>query len=64
MKDEWQKVVFADSLPVCEDCDEPWCPEHGRHYYACDCIGPTEEDAEYKQIEGVLYARRVSNAAV
>jgi hypothetical protein len=50
---EWKVVVFA------ADCDEDGnCPACGIDYSDCDCPGPTMDDHEYKEINGVLYARR------
>jgi hypothetical protein len=54
---KWQKVVSAADLEECPDCGEPWCEEHNQHYADCDCIGPTQDDAEYKEENGVLYGR-------
>lgn len=49
----WQKVVFS------ADCNEDGdCPHCGVDYGECECIGPTEDDVEYKWIGGVLYGRR------
>jgi hypothetical protein len=58
--DRWKKVVFAADLPQCECCEETWCPECEEHYADCSCIGPTEEDVEYEERDGVLYGRRVA----
>jgi hypothetical protein len=57
---EWELVVFADDLPVCLDCGEPYYTKHNMHYADCPCIGPTEDEqeVEYKTIEGNEYARR------
>lgn len=60
MPGDFQRVVFASELPECEHgCGEKYCYEHDKHYYDCACIGPTEDDVEYKTIDGVLYGRRV-----
>lgn len=55
MSDGWVRVVFAcevdddGNCPVCEDVD----------YGDCPCPGPTMEDEyEYKEINGVLFAKR------
>ena len=53
------RIVFADELPECECCGEPWCPVHLEHYSDCACIGPDNaEDEGYKLINenGILYA--------
>lgn len=55
----WQKVVFAHELSICDCCgEEPFCDLHQTHYGECDCIGPTEDDVEYKEINGELFGRR------
>jgi len=35
--------------PGCEDCefDEPYCHEHSMPAFECNCLGPTEDEAEY-----------------
>lgn len=37
--------------PDCWDCvnDEPWCHEHDMFAYECNCLGPTEDEAEYDE---------------
>lgn len=58
----WKPVVFASDLPLCEDCkEEVWCEKHGLHYWECACIGPTEDDVEYREIDGVLHGRRLAD---
>jgi hypothetical protein len=37
-------IIHADELPKCEDCGEPWCPTHKKHYADCDCIGPSNAE--------------------
>jgi hypothetical protein len=54
---EWQKIVLASELDDCPDCGEPWCEKHQMHYADCDCLGPTQDDVEYKEIDGELYGR-------
>jgi hypothetical protein len=56
---DWIKVVFA------ADCDEDGnCPVCGDDYGDCDCPGPTQEDEfDYEEFDGVLYARRKSDDA-
>jgi hypothetical protein len=54
----WQRVMFA------ADCDpegDGWCQVRGIDPCDCDCVGPTEDDVEYKLIHGVLYGRRVND---
>ena len=53
----WQKVVLAPQTE-CGCCGEPWCSRHKQHYAECPCIGPhQDEEYEYTEREGVLYAR-------
>jgi hypothetical protein len=55
---KWVKIVFADDLPDCPDCEEKWCARHKKHYADCACLGPTQGDVEYRQIRGALYGRK------
>lgn len=55
----WQKVKFADECCKCDCCNEPWCAEHDAHYFECECIAPTEDDVEYDERDGELWARRI-----
>ena len=60
MKKPWKKVVFSDQLLDCPDCcDEKWCPKCKMHFFECNCIGPTMDDVEYKEVEGVWYGRKI-----
>lgn len=58
----WHKVASAADMLECEDCGEPYCPEHEKHYADCDCIGLTEEGVTYKSINGVLFGTRLTPA--
>lgn len=54
------EIIFASDLPDC-DCGEKWCPKHKKHYYECECLGPSElEEKGYKIIEkdGKLFAEK------
>ena len=55
--DEWRRVIFVS------DCDmDDNCPVCGTDYAECDCPGPGQEDEyEYREIDGRLYARRVGS---
>ena len=58
-EDGWVKVAYASESSRCELCEEPWCDEHGKHYFECECVGPHQEDEfEYSERGGQLYARR------
>lgn len=58
---EWERVVFADELDECPGCGEPWCEKHRQHYADCACIGPheDEDEIEFREVDGVLQARRL-----
>ena len=58
MKNPWKKVVFSDQLPECSCCDDKWCPKCKMHFFACTCLGPTQDGVEYKEVKGVLYGRK------
>lgn len=53
----YQLVKYAADMPLCPCCEEEaYCTEHECHFGDCDCIGPTQDDATYKTIEGYLFA--------
>jgi hypothetical protein len=54
----WETVICADETVACDCCCEPWCPIHENHYSDCPCIGPTEDEAAYIEIEGCLFGTR------
>lgn len=58
LADGWKPVVFA------ADCDEEsgGCPHCGIDYAECDCVGPTEDGVEYREIDGVMYGKRAGRA--
>lgn len=40
------------------DCDDDGnCPVCGIDYGDCGCPGPTMDEMEYREVNGVLYAR-------
>jgi hypothetical protein len=48
----WKRVVFS------ADCDEDGnCPRCGIDYADCNCPGPTQDEMEYREVRGVLWAR-------
>lgn len=59
----YSKVLMADECPRCECCEEPICPVHGHLYADCTCIGPTEDDVDYLEIDGVMYGKRLKGAS-
>jgi hypothetical protein len=58
----YQRVMCAADMVECDDCGEPFCPEHGKHYGECDCIRPTEDDVHYIERDGVQFASRLNYA--
>lgn len=52
----WQKVKYAFECMECPDCGEPWCEECEEHYGECSCIGPTQDEATHRTIDGVQFA--------
>lgn len=53
----WKRVVFA-----AECSDEGLCPVCGIDYAECDCPGPTMDEYEYREVNGVLWARALPPA--
>jgi hypothetical protein len=58
----WQRVMGAFDMLECEDCGEPFCPEHNAHYADCDCIGPHQDEATFKTVDGIIFATHQSPA--
>lgn len=57
----WRRVVFAAE---CVGPDQALCPVCGVDYAECPCPGPTmEEEFEYREMNGVLWARPRKPAA-
>jgi hypothetical protein len=52
----WGLVKCAGDCIPCPDCGEPYCAEHEEHYADCACIGPTQDEATYKTIDGYDFA--------
>jgi hypothetical protein len=52
----WKTVRCAMDMVECDDCGEPFCLVCDDHYADCECIGPTQDDATYKTVDGVLFA--------
>ena len=58
------RIVFADDLPLCDCCQEPWCEAHLEHYSDCDCVGPSNaEELGYFLIEenGILWGIKLNS---
>jgi len=50
---KWIRVVLAS------ECSQDGnCPQCGIDYADCPCPGPTQDGHEYKEINGLLFARR------
>lgn len=56
----YQLVTHACDLLACDCCGEPYCEKHKEHYGECECIGPTQDDVEYRDVSGYLFATRES----
>jgi hypothetical protein len=54
-KDGWERVMFAAE---CDPDGDGWCQQRDIDPAECDCIGPTEDGVEYREVDGVLYGRR------
>ena len=64
----YSPIVFADMLDKCACCEEPLCgccwdsngsQDVRKHYSDCGrCIGPTEDDVDYLELNGKLYGKR------
>lgn len=52
----WERVMFASE---CDPDGDGWCRVRDCDVGECDCIGPTEDDVEYREIGGVLHGRRI-----
>ena len=52
--DGWQRVMFQSE---CDPDGDGWCQVRDCDPCECDCIGPTQEDVEYREINGILYGR-------
>ena len=52
----WKKVMSSADMLDCECCGEPFFPECNTHYADCECIDPTQDEATYKEVDGVLFA--------
>lgn len=53
----WEKVMFQAE---CDPDGDGWCRVRDCDPAECPCIGPTEDDVEYKEVGGVMYGRRLS----
>ena len=58
----YREVVYAHDLPMCCCCGEPFCGKHDKHYFECDCIGPTQDEATYITIDGYSFATLLNPA--
>lgn len=55
----WSRVLFAWECEPCVGCGEPVCAKHRQHYSECPCVGPTEEDYEYRWVGELMWARKL-----
>jgi len=48
----WKRVIFS------AECDEFGnCPECGIDYADCGCPRPTQDECEYREVDGIMYGR-------
>lgn len=52
--DGWQEVRYTAE---CDPDGDGWCQLRDIDPCECDCIGPTQDGAEYQEVDGVLYGR-------
>jgi len=60
----WKLVVHADECKSCDMCEEPVCYICDEHYADCECPGPTQDEVEYKEFDGVLYGRFIEEETI
>ena len=58
----WELVRFAADLPACDWCGDAWCETHNAHFYDCARLGPTNADADYCIVSGILFGTRIRPA--
>ena len=58
---DWKRVVFASECKPCGMCREPICRYCYEHYADCDCPGPTQDEYEYKEVKGRMYAKLLAD---
>ena len=51
---KWQRVMFAAE---CDPDGDGWCRVRDCDPAECDCLGPTQDGVEYKEVDGVLWGR-------
>ena len=51
----WERVMFSSQ---CDPEGEGWCKVRNVDPAECPCYGPTQEDLEYKEVNGILFARK------
>lgn len=57
LQEGWQLVIFA------AECDEDGnCPKCRTFYTDCPCPGPTQPGWQYREVDGILYARKLLKA--
>lgn len=58
----WERVMAAIEMEECPQCGEPYCYRHDEHYGDCACVGPHEEEAMMRCIDGVIFGCRLNPA--
>jgi hypothetical protein len=57
IENDWQELVLPN-LYECEMCGDPICEIHDAHYSECECIGLSNDEYEYVEIHGRIFARK------
>jgi hypothetical protein len=58
----WERVMAVIEMEECPRCGEPYCQQHDEHYADCPCVGPHEEEATMRSIDGVIFGCRLNPA--
>lgn len=56
--DGWAPVSFQAE---CDPNGDGWCQVTDTDPTDCQCIGPTQDGIEYREIDGILFGRPISN---
>jgi hypothetical protein len=53
---KYKRVKYATDCQPCRGCGEPFCSDCSDHFADCLCIGPTQDEATHKTIDGYEFA--------
>jgi hypothetical protein len=53
----WEPARFGGE---CDSSGDGWCRVVDQDIDSCDCMGPTQEEAEYVEVRGTLFARPIA----